>query len=91
VILNHYKIRGVLPLDIATDLQPRELSAVQRSMPPNQVLRQTYVRFYPNGPVAAHLLGYTGYEAPLSSRPIEQRSYLFGERGQGRARAGLRP
>jgi penicillin-binding protein 2 len=79
VILNHYKNRGVLPLDIATDLLPRELSAVQRSMPPNQVLRQTYVRFYPNGPLAAHILGYTGYEAPLSARPIENNDLIFSE------------
>ncbi|MEI8293961.1 MAG: penicillin-binding transpeptidase domain-containing protein [bacterium] len=79
LVLNHYKNRGVLPLDIATDLQPRELSAVQRNMPPNQVLRQTYVRFYPNGPLAAHLLGYTGYEAPLSSRPIENNDLIFSE------------
>jgi len=79
VILNHYKNRGVLPLDIATDLLPRELSAVQRSMSPNQVLRQTYVRFYPNGPLAAHIIGYTGYEAPLSSRPIENNDLIFSE------------
>ena len=78
-ILNHYKNRGVLPLDIATDLLPRELSAVQRSMPPNQVLRQTYVRFYPNGPLAAHIIGYTGYEAPLSARPIENNDLIFSE------------
>jgi penicillin-binding protein 2 len=64
---------------MATDLQPKELSAVQRSMPPNQVLRQTYVRFYPNGPLAAHIIGYTGFEAPLSSRPIENNDLIFSE------------
>jgi penicillin-binding protein 2 len=78
-ILNHYKNRGVLPLDIATDLLPKELTAVQRSMPPSQVLRQTYVRFYPNGPLAAHIIGYTGYEAPLSARPIENNDLIFSE------------
>ena len=77
--LNHYKNRGVLPLDMATDLQPRELSAVQRSMPPDQVLRQTYVRFYPNGPLAGHIIGYTGFEAPLSARPIENNDLIFPE------------
>ena len=78
-ILNHYKNRGVLPMDIATDLLPRELSAVQRSMSPSQVLRQTYVRFYPNGPLAAHIIGYTSYEAPLSARPIENNDLIFSE------------
>jgi len=78
-ILNHYKNRGVLPLDIATDLLPQELTAMQRSMPPNQILRQTYVRFYPNGPLAAHIIGYTGIEAPLSTRPIENNDLIFAE------------
>ncbi len=78
-ILNHYKNRGVLPLDIAEDLLPRELAAVQRSMPPNQILRQTYARFYPNGPLAAHIIGYTGPQAPLSQRPIENNDLIFPE------------
>ena len=78
-ILNHYKNRGVLPLDIAEDLLPRELSAVQRRMPPNQILRQTYVRFYPNGPLAAHIIGYTGPQAPMSLRPIENNDLIFPE------------
>jgi penicillin-binding protein 2 len=78
-ILNHYKNRGVLPLDIADDLLPRELGAVQRGMPPNQILRQTYARFYPNGPLAAHIIGYTGPQAPLSVRPIENNDLIFPE------------
>jgi penicillin-binding protein 2 len=78
-VLNHYKNRGVLPFDIATDLLPRELTAVQRNMPPSQVLRQTYVRFYENGPLAAHIIGYTGLEAPLSIRPIENNDLIFSE------------
>jgi penicillin-binding protein 2 len=78
-ILNHYKNRGVLPLDIADDLLPRELAAVQRGMPANQILRQTYARFYPNGPLAAHIIGYTGPQAPLSVRPIENNDLIFPE------------
>lgn len=78
-ILNHYKNRGVLPLDIAEDLLPRELNALQRAMPPNQILRQTYVRFYPNGPLAGHIIGYTGPQAPLSLRPIENNDLIFPE------------
>ena len=48
-------------------------------MPPNQVMRQTYVRFYPNGLLAAHLIGYTGPQAPLSTRPIENNDLIFPE------------
>jgi penicillin-binding protein 2 len=76
-ILTHYKNRGVLPLDMAVDLLPNELAAVQRSMPEYQILRQTYARFYPNGQLAAHLIGYTGVKAPLSTRPIENNDLIF--------------
>jgi len=76
-ILNHYKNRGVLPLDIVEDLSPQELGIVQRGLTPNLILRQTYVRFYPNGPLAGHIIGYTGREAPLSTRPIENKDLIF--------------
>jgi penicillin-binding protein 2 len=76
-ILNHYKNRGVLPLDIIEDLLPTELSIIQGGIPQELILRQTYVRFYPNGPLAAHIIGYTGREAPLSKRPIENNDLIF--------------
>jgi penicillin-binding protein 2 len=79
VILNHYKNRGVLPLDVMEDLSPQELGIVQRGVTPNLVLRQTYVRFYPNGPLAGHVIGYTGREAPLSVRPIENNDLIFSD------------
>ncbi len=78
-IIGHYKNRGVLPLDIVQDLQPAELSVVQGGLPQELILRQTYVRFYPNGPLAAHIIGYTGREAPLSVRPIENNDLIFPE------------
>ena len=82
-ILNHYKNRGVLPMDIVEDLSPQELGIVQRGVTANLILRQTYVRFYPNGPLAGHIIGYTGREAPLSIRPIENKDLIFSE-SQGR-------
>ena len=78
-ILNHYKNRGVLPLDIVEDLLPTELSVIQGGLPQELILRQTYVRFYPNGPLASHMIGYTGREAPLSTRPIENNDLIFPE------------
>ncbi len=78
-ILNHYKNRGVLPLDIVEDLLPTELSVIQGGLPQELLLRQTYVRFYPNGPLASHMIGYTGREAPLSTRPIENNDLIFPE------------
>jgi penicillin-binding protein 2 len=82
-ILNHYKNRGILPMDIAEDLSPQDLSVVQRGVTANLILRQTYVRFYPNGPLAGHIIGYTGREAPLSVRPVENNDLIFSD-SQGR-------
>lgn len=82
-ILSHYKNRGVLPLDIAEDLLPTELAVIQGGLPQELILRQTYVRFYPNGTLASHIIGYTGREAPLSVRPIENNDLIFPE-SQGR-------
>lgn len=78
-VLNHYKNRGLLALDIVEDLTPQELAVVQGGLSPNLILRQTYVRFYPNGPLAGHIIGYTGREAPLSTRPIENKDLIFPE------------
>ncbi len=78
-ILNHYKNRGLLPLDVVEDLSPQELGVVQKGITPTLILRQTYVRFYPNGPLAGHIVGYTGREAPLSVRPIENNDLIFPE------------
>ena len=66
-------------MDIVEDLSPQELGVVQRGVTPNLVLRQTYVRFYPNGPLAGHIIGYTGREAPLSVRPIENNDLIFSD------------
>ncbi len=82
-ILTHYKNRGVLPLDIAEDLLPTELAELQRGLTADLILRQTYVRFYPNATLASHIIGYTGREAPLSVRPIENNDLIFPE-SQGR-------
>ncbi|TSA29498.1 MAG: penicillin-binding protein 2 [Verrucomicrobiaceae bacterium] len=78
-ILSHYKNRGVLPLDIVEDLLPTELSVIQGGLPSELILRQTYARFYPNGSLASHIIGYTGREAPLSLRPIENNDFIFPE------------
>ncbi|MEO6848245.1 MAG: penicillin-binding protein 2 [Chthoniobacterales bacterium] len=78
-ILNHYKNRGILPLDIVEDLTPSEMRIVQEGLTPSLALRQTYVRSYPEKELAAHIIGYTGREAPLSVRPVENGDLIFPE------------
>lgn len=82
-ILNHYRNRGLLPLTLLEDLQPEELAMARRGLTNALVLQQVYARFYPNGELASHIIGYTGKEAPLSIRPIENKDLIFTE-SQGR-------
>ncbi len=76
-ILDHYKNRGVLAYDIAEDLSPQELAVVAKGVTPTLILRQTYVRFYPQAQLAGHIVGYVGRQAPLSLRPIENGDVIF--------------
>lgn len=78
-ILTHYRNRGLLPLVLIEDLKPEELAAARRGLTDSLILQQVYARFYPNGELASHIIGYTGKEAPLSVRPIENRDLIFTE------------
>lgn len=78
-VIDHYKNRGVLAYDIAEDLSPQELAVVAKGVTPTLILRQTYVRFYPQGALAGHIVGYVGRQAPLSLRPIENGDVIFPE------------
>ena len=82
-ILTHYRNRGLLPLALIEDLQPEELAVARRGLTSSLILQQVYARLYPNGELASHLIGYTGKEAPLSVRPIENNDLIFTE-SQGR-------
>jgi penicillin-binding protein 2 len=78
-ILTHYRNRALLPLPLIEDLRPEELAAARRGITPNLQLQQVYARLYPNGELASHIIGYTGKEAPLSTRPIENKDLIFTE------------
>ncbi len=82
-ILTHYRNRGLLPMILAEDLRAEELAAARRGLTSALVLQQVYARFYPNGELASHIIGYTGKEAPLPTRPIENKDLIFPE-SQGR-------
>lgn len=61
-VLDHYHNRRMLPMDIATYLSPEEVETVRRKITPESALglRTVYLRFYPNGSTAAHMIGYSG-------------------------------
>ncbi|HWB61067.1 MAG TPA: penicillin-binding transpeptidase domain-containing protein, partial [Chthoniobacteraceae bacterium] len=76
-ILKHYHSRGVLPLEIATDLWKDERDAFKKAAPAHLVLQEVYLRFYQNGPLAAHILGYMGRTGKALTKPIENNDLLW--------------
>lgn len=59
-ILRHYHNRGIMPLVVAQNLSQPEHDAVKDRSKDSLVVRPVYVRVYPNGKVAGHIIGYTG-------------------------------
>src|SRR5882762_3025676 len=59
-ILRHYHNRGILPLEIAQNLNKSEYETVKDRAKDFLVARPIYVRIYPNGKAAGQIVGYTG-------------------------------
>jgi penicillin-binding protein 2 len=59
-ILRHYHNRGILPLEVAQNLNQQEYEAVKDRAKDSLLVRPIYVRVYPNGKVAGQIIGYTG-------------------------------
>ena len=78
-IERHYSNRGILPLDILQDLSPAQQKALNGRLGEGLVLHPMYVRFYPNGPLAAHILGYAGRAGAALDGPIENNELLWPE------------
>jgi penicillin-binding protein 2 len=78
-VLKFYHERGMMPLDIATDLQPSEIGLIRKQATSGLVLDPVYLRFYPNGKLASHLLGYVGKTGRAASGPIEDNDLLWPE------------
>ena len=77
LILKHYRKRGMLPLDIALDLQPGEIERFKSRPPANLNLHAVYQRFYPNGPLAGHIIGYAGRSGRTPDKPLENNDPLW--------------
>jgi penicillin-binding protein 2 len=75
-IVRHYRNRALLPMEILQNLMPAEMTAL-KEVPDGLFLRPVYVRFYPNGSLAGHVIGYTGRRSGLPDRPIQNNDLLW--------------
>jgi penicillin-binding protein 2 len=76
-VLDHYHNRRMLPMDIVSYLSPEDVETVRSKLSGALTLRPVYLRFYPNGPVAAHLIGYSGKTGAQASGPLQPNELLW--------------
>jgi penicillin-binding protein 2 len=78
-LIQHYRNRGAIPFDIATDLPPTEVESIRGKLPGGLTLRPIYVRFYPQGSLAGAVIGYTGRTSRTSTRVLQNNDPLWPE------------
>ena len=79
IALRHYKNRGIMPLVLgsAQDLNTTEVDAIRQARPPGLILQPVYLRFYPQGMSAAHIIGYVGRQGAYPSGVVENNEMLW--------------
>ena len=80
-IVDHYRNRRMLPMDIATYLSTEEVAAVRSKLTADSglSLRPVYQRFYPNGSLAAHIVGYCGKIGGTPQGPLQPNETLWSD------------
>ena len=78
-IERHFHNRGILPLDILQDLAPMHMKALAGHLGEGLVIHPMYVRYYPNGTLAAHIIGYAGRAGAALDSPVENNELLWPE------------
>ena len=76
-LLKHYRNRGVLPLIIAQDIKPFEAEKIRKEKPEWLVLQPIYLRWYPQGDLAGHIVGYAGRAGKAAEKVIENNDLLW--------------
>ena len=75
--IQHYRNRGVIPYDLATDLPDSEVENLKKNLPEGLTLRATYVRLYPQGQLAGHVVGYTGRTSGSNTKALQNADLLW--------------
>ena len=69
-LFDHYKNRRWLPLLVSGQISEKEAHDLEPKLSSGLILQAVYRRYYPEGEVAAHILGYTGSVGKLPTGPI---------------------
>ena len=83
-LYEHYRHRRWLPLYVSGQLGAEEGKKIEPMLGSGLELRPVYRRTYPNGSLAAHIIGYSGSVGKLPTGPINFNEPLW-EESEGRA------
>src|SRR4051794_15955493 len=79
LILRHYHNRGILPFEIAQNLSEEQHDQLHKKLPNGMLLRPIYMRVYPNGRLAGHIIGFTGKTGRNPDGIIDNHEVLWPE------------
>ncbi|MGL5019461.1 MAG: hypothetical protein ACRDBP_15100, partial [Luteolibacter sp.] len=83
-IQDHYRHRRWLPLLVSGQISEKEARDLETKLPSGLILHPVYRRSYPEGELAAHIIGYSGSVGKLPTGPINFNDPLW-EESEGRA------
>ncbi len=75
--IKHYKYRGEMPYVILQDLLPSQVALIKNQAPRNLLLQPIYLRFYPNGRLAGHIIGYAGKAGRIPTGPVQNHELIW--------------
>lgn len=72
-----YRNRGILPFDIVQDVPAAMQKTLKEHLGSGLVLHPVYARAYPNGTLAAHIIGYATRTGGPQDLPIENNDLIW--------------
>ncbi len=70
-ILDHYEYRRWVPLAVSGYLENEQAWQLEAGLSPSLGLNSVYVRVYPEGELASHMIGYLGVKEKPAKKAIE--------------------
>ena len=83
-LYQHYRHRRWLPYYISSHIGKEDMEKIEPKLTRGLVLQPVYQRYYPEGSLASHIIGYTGLIGKMEKGPINHLDPLWIE-GEGRA------
>jgi penicillin-binding protein 2 len=83
-LFDHYNNRRWLPLLVTGQISAKEARDIEGKLTSGLVLHAVYKRLYPEGELAAHIIGYSGSVGKLPTGPINFNEPMW-EESEGRS------